>query len=198
MAESSPKKGPKHSASTSSASPLSTPKRRGFLTAAAAVVIGAIVTIFPFAAGMFSFLSPANRAGKAGKEVRIIPLDQLPDDGVPHRYPVIADMTDAWTKYVNEPIGAVYLMRNKGSSEVLALNAICPHAGCFVNYETSKHLFQCPCHTSAFDVAGKRRLDISEVPPRDMDKLECQVKDGEVWVNFMNFKTGREDQSPKA
>jgi menaquinol-cytochrome c reductase iron-sulfur subunit len=193
MAESSPMKGPK-----SSSSPVLAPKRRSFLTAAAAIVIGAIVTIFPFAAGIFSFLAPANRIGTPGKEVRIIPLDQIPDDGVPHRYPVIADLTDAWTKYVNEPIGAVYLLRKKGASEVTALNAICPHAGCFVNYETSKHLYQCPCHTSAFDVEGKRRLDISEVPPRDMDKLQCYVRDGAVWVNFMNFKTGREDQSPKA
>jgi menaquinol-cytochrome c reductase iron-sulfur subunit len=175
-----------------------TPPRRGFLTEAAAVLIGGIVAVFPFAAGLIPFFDPLRRGSGGAKKLRVASLDAVPDDGVPRRFPVIADLVDAWTNYGKEPIGAVYLVRDKGSKKVRALNAICPHAGCMVAFEASKDLFQCPCHTSAFDVEGKRRLDISKVPPRDMDTLTCMVKDGEVWVEFMNFQTGHAEKTPKA
>jgi menaquinol-cytochrome c reductase iron-sulfur subunit len=166
------------------------PQRRGFITEAAAVLVGALVAVFPFAASVMPFLDPMRRSGGGAKNLRIAPLDAVPDDGVPRRFPVVSDLTDAWTNYGQEPIGAVYLVRKKGSDKVLAFNAICPHAGCMVGFEAGKNLFVCPCHTSAFDVEGRRRLDISKVPPRDMDSLECEVRKGEVWVRFCNFQTG--------
>lgn len=188
----------KLSVKLTSTPPPTPPQRRSFITEAAAVLFGGIVAVFPFAVGLVPFLAPMRKTGGGGKEIRVATLEELPDDGAPHRFPVTADLTDAWTKYINEPIGAVYLVREKGANKVQAFNAICPHAGCFVNYEASKHLFQCPCHTSAFDLQGKRRLDISQVPPRDMDSLTCDVRDGMIWVKFMNFQTGRVDQVPKA
>jgi Rieske Fe-S protein len=146
---------------------------------------------------MVSFFAPLRRSGGKAKDLRIAPLDAVPDDGIPRRFPVITDLTDAWTNYGKEPTGAVWLIRDKGSDKVLALNAICPHAGCMVGFEAAKDLFVCPCHTSAFDVHGKRRLDISKVPPRDMDSLDCQVRKGEVWVTFRNFQTGHAQKVPR-
>jgi Rieske Fe-S protein len=174
------------------------PPRRNFLVEAAAVLFGGIVAVFPLAAGIVPFLDPLRRGSGGGQLIRIASLDAVPDDGIPRRFPVIADLTDAWTNYGKEPIGAVYLVREKGAKDVRALNAICPHAGCMVAFEASKDLFQCPCHTSAFDVSGKRRLDISRVPPRDMDTLDCQIKNGEVWVTFQNFQTGHAHKVAKS
>jgi menaquinol-cytochrome c reductase iron-sulfur subunit len=183
---------------TSAKSPAGSPPRRGFLTAALAIVIGGIVGIFPFAAGLAAFFDPLRRSAGGAKKIKITSIEAVPDDGVPRLFPVVADLVDAWTTTPKSRIGAVYLMRKKGSSTVQALNAECPHLGCMVGYTANKQLFQCPCHTSAFDVDGKRRLDISKVPPRNMDGLTCEVKNNEIWVDFQNFYTGLEHQKPKA
>lgn len=177
--------------------PDATP-RRNFLTESSAVVIGGVVAVCPVAIGMVPFFDPLRRGSGGPKEIRVAPLEAVPDDGVPRRFPIITDQVDGWTTIKNEPIGAVYLMREKDSPTVHALNAVCPHAGCFVGYSAAKKLFECPCHTSAFAIDGKRRLDLSQVPPRDMDKLSCEVRDGAVWVKFQNFVTGIEDQKAKA
>jgi menaquinol-cytochrome c reductase iron-sulfur subunit len=178
--------------------PVVPPQRRNFFAEAAAVIIGGFVGLFPFAASLASFFDPLRRSGGGTREIRVTTLASVPDDGVPRSFPIIADQVDAWTTYPSARIGAVYLRRTKGSSEIEALNATCPHAGCFVGYVAAKNLFQCPCHTSAFDVEGKRRLDLSRVPPRDMDKLVAEVRGDEVWVKFQEFRTGIEDQIPKA
>lgn len=177
-----------------------TPPRRNFLTEATAVLLGGIVAVFPFATGLVPFLDPLRRTGSGGKKIRVATLDAVPDDGTPRAFPVIATLVDAWTTTPNEPIGRVYLCRDKGSDKIRALNATCPHAGCGVGFDNEERLFLCPCHTSAFDLEGKRRLDISTVPPRDMDTLECEVdkQTGDVWVTFMNFQTGHEEKIPKA
>lgn len=162
------------------------------------MLFGCLLLVFPFAASLVSFFAPLRRSGGGVRDLRIVSLDAVPDDGVPRRFPVIAKLTDAWTNYGKEPIGSVWLVRDQGTDNVLALNAICPHAGCMVGFVSDKDLFVCPCHTSAFDTHGKRRLDISKVPPRDMDSLVCDVRKGEVWVQFRNFQPGHAQKIPKA
>src|SRR6266511_672927 len=102
-----------------------------------------------------------------GRWIRVARLSDL-KDGEPKRVPVISEVVDAWTKYNKENMGAVWLMKNR--DEVHALSVTCPHLGCGV--EKSNNGFGCPCHTSAFDAAGKR---LSGPSPRDMDSLEARV-----------------------
>src|SRR5437879_327552 len=94
----------------------SQPDRRNFFKEALAVVIGGAVGIVPLLAGVKAFLAPLSGKGEAGAsaEVPLLPvttLDALPADGVPRKFPVLANKTDAWNKYQNVPIGAVYLRR---------------------------------------------------------------------------------------
>jgi menaquinol-cytochrome c reductase iron-sulfur subunit len=56
--------------------------------------------------------------------------------------------------------------------------------------------FLCPCHTSAFDLQGKR---MNQVPPRGMDTLEVakfDPKDPEslIQVKFQRFRTMSEEK----
>lgn len=192
---------PKSPAKTETAASTTPPPeqpRRNFMTEAAAVIIGGLVGIVPLVAGAMTFLDPLRRKSGDGQWIRVATFDSLPDDGVPRFFSVIIDQRDdAWTRYVNEPIGAVFLARNKGEDKITALSATCPHAGCMVAFLTSKGYFQCPCHTSAFKINGERDLEISNVPPRDMDPLEVEVrttKSGvkEIRVKFQKFKTGIE------
>jgi Rieske Fe-S protein len=110
--------------------------------------------------------------------------------------PVVADLTDAWNREANQPIGAVYLRRD--GDKVVCFNAICPHAGCFVAYAADRKVFQCPCHTSSFQLDGTK---IEPSPsPRNMDELavqESKLKDGEVWVQFVNYYPGTEHREEK-
>jgi quinol---cytochrome c reductase iron-sulfur subunit, bacillus type len=173
--------------------------RRGFFAKAAAVVVGGIVAMFPFTAGLAVFFDPLRRTSQRGKLILVTSLDAVPEDGMPRKFPVIADRQDAWNYFPKAPIGAVFLRRESGSREVEALNVICPHAGCFVGFSAGPKEYLCPCHTSAFAIDGEL---ISGPSPRGLDTLACEVReiDGrqEVWVAFENFYTGTADKKAKA
>jgi len=178
--------------------------RRTFFAAAAAVVTGSIALVVPLGAGIASFLTPLFRKSKSS-DVRVALLDQVPDDGMPRYFPVIADRVDAWTRYPAQRIGAVYLVRKPGEVQPLAFTAKCPHAGCFIGYAAGSNVFNCPCHTSSFNLDGTRVRGDSEVSPRDMDPLPVEIRqvttaDGgelaEVWVEFIDFQTGHKERIP--
>jgi nitrite reductase/ring-hydroxylating ferredoxin subunit len=177
------------------------------LVGAAALIIGGIVGLLPFGAGLFVFLDPilkrkAHGGGEEGAEParplrRVASLDALPADGTPIQVPVIADLTDAWNREPNQPIGAVYL-RKVANGGVECFNAICPHAGCFVAYAADRKVFQCPCHTSSFLLDGSRILPSPS--PRDMDPQKVDpehLKEGEVWVEFVNYYPGHAEREAK-
>ena len=171
--------------------------RRRFFKKAAAVVVGGIAGIVPALVGLMVFLDPLrHKAAAVGSAVKVTTLDALPQDGIPRKFAVLADRTDAWNKYLNVPIGAVYLRRTS-DDKVEALNVVCPHAGCFVDYNSDARKFRCPCHNSTFTVDGK--IDSPTSPaPRGLDALQAELRNGEVWVVFQNFKAGQKEKVPVA
>jgi menaquinol-cytochrome c reductase iron-sulfur subunit len=163
--------------------------RRGFLAKAAAVACGGLATLTPLAAGVWTFFDPLRRKGAAATFLPITELSAVPDDGQPRQFAVVSERIDAWTGFAREPIGAVYLRRTKGSQEVEALSATCPHAGCFIELEPNGRSFRCPCHNSSFTLDGG--IVEPSPSPRAMDALPCQVgKNGDVAVKWQNFYTG--------
>ena len=173
------------------------PPRRNFLLEFWAIVTGAIVSLFPVASGLAVLLDPLRKSkGSEGPAlVRVAQLESVPDDGVPRQFPVIKDRKDAWTFSPNERVGAVFLVRQPGSAEVNAFNVVCPHAGCFVGYDASNSVFQCPCHTSMFELDGS--IIKPSPSPRDMDKLETEMQEGWVAVRFVNYIPGKHDKIEK-
>jgi menaquinol-cytochrome c reductase iron-sulfur subunit len=169
--------------------------RRGFLTQTGAIVLGGVAVLVPALSGLAVFLDPLGRRSKASKFIRVATLDSLPDDGVPRQFPVITEHIDAWNRSL-EPIGAVYVRRNKGEATAQCWTATCPHAGCFVNYDGATNTFKCPCHNSTFQADGQM---IEPSPsPRAMDTLECKIQGDEVLVKFQSFYTGTSDKVAKA
>jgi quinol---cytochrome c reductase iron-sulfur subunit, bacillus type len=186
-------------------SPLAEPQRgdrRSFLTAGAALVIGGIVAVFPFAAGLGVLFDPLLRkrkgAGAAGgdqaiKFVRVGPLDVLPADGAPHQFALTDDVVDAWTRSPAQRVGTAFLTRTDGANgpKVTALSSVCPHLGCAVDFNQKAGDFECPCHASAFAKDGARLFGPSL---RGLDPLEVKlVKNGdetEIWVENARFRTG--------
>ncbi len=174
--------------------------RRGFVTRLMAVLCGGIAGAVPFLSGLVVILDPLRRKASGQGFLRVTTLDSVPDDGISRYFPVVTDRTDAWNRYLDEPIGAVFLRREPGSTELQCLNAICPHAGCFVEFNIPGNQFQCPCHDSRFEPSGARLNPEACPSPRDLDTLEVdpeRLKAGEVWVNFKNFLTATPDKVEK-
>jgi len=168
--------------------------RRNFCKGAAAVVIGGAAACAPVGAGLAALLNPLRgRVDEAGF-VRVAPLEAAPDDNVPRRFTVYADHVDAWNKVPNQAVGAVYLRRD-AKGEIEALNAVCPHAGGFVDYLASEHCFLCPVHKSRFKLDGAV-ADSKSPAPRPMDTLAVEVRDGAIWVRFENFRAGVAQKIP--
>ncbi len=171
-------------------------QRRGFLTSCMAGGLGAAVGLAPLGIGAYAALDPLKTPDPKKippKWIKVAALADVPADGVPRRFQVIADQWDVWTFTPQQPIGSVYLVRNEGEDAPRAFNTTCPHAGCAIEYRGQE--FKCPCHNSTFKVSGEM---IQPSPsPRTMDTLNCETRDGEVWVEYKDFYTGKAEKKPK-
>lgn len=185
----------------------SVPPRRSFLTRATAVVAGAVVAIFPFAAGWGVLFHPLRRrrtAGNPGSEderrfISVCPLDALPADGLPRLFPVVTDVADAWSRTPGQRIGSVFLMRidQGGRSNVTCFTSACPHLGCAVDWHTDPGQYECPCHESAFAKDGQKLFGPSL---RGLDPLEVKIAEqngrSDVLVAFARFRAGVAERIP--
>ena len=168
-------------------------ERRGFIKFLC-FVIGGIVSAVPFGAGIWAYINPLTREKGVDGDgfLKITSLDAIPDDGTPAKFSVIADKEDAWNKFKNISVGAIYLRKEAG--KVKALHTVCPHLGCFIDYRSSKSDFFCPCHNSNFKLDGSI---VSGVSPRPMDPLKIEIRNKvEVWVKFQNFQPGHDHPIP--
>jgi len=171
--------------------------RRGFLAKFLALGLGIVALAVPTLSAMAAFLNPWRQKSPSGNWIRVASTTALPDDGSPQRCPVISDRSDAWNRYPDEAIGAVFLCRGK-DKEILALQSICPHNSGCVSYDPEKKNFYCPSHGALFDLQGVR-LDQKSISPRDLDPLEVEIRNGtEVWVKFEKFQDGTSQRNPKA
>ena len=221
--------------STSSTKPTPTvagtpTQRRSFLRHGLAAVFAGILATGPVAAVLAFLFDPLlrRRASGAiaatsdpavgGPMVFVTELSSLPGDGTPIRYPISQDLVDAWNRESDQPVGAIFLRRT--GDHVEALNAICPHAGCFVKFTAVAQEFLCPCHDSAFSLDGQRIESPGHInpSPRALDPLQVvrRVSDGhgggrvlkddepapdghpvEIHVRFVNFRTGTAERIVK-
>ena len=171
------------------------PARRNFIKKTCAVFVGAVTGLVPAISGLIVFLDPLRRKSQDGDAVLVASLSSLPADGVPRKFSVIASHTDAWNRMPHVPVGAVYL-RRIGDEQVQAFNVICPHAGCFVDYDLSNKSYHCPCHNSSFALDG-RIADPKSPSPRGLDELDVDIRNGnEIWVKFQNFRAGDKEKIP--
>jgi cytochrome b6-f complex iron-sulfur subunit len=67
----------------------------------------------------------------------------------------------------------------KDKNVIHAINALCTHQQCLVNWEKEKSVFICPCHGSIFAPDGK----YLEGPAKSaLQTFPTKLKDGDVWV----------------
>ncbi|MGH9338126.1 MAG: ubiquinol-cytochrome c reductase iron-sulfur subunit [Acidobacteriota bacterium] len=165
-------------------------ERRDLLKKVASLLIGAISLFIPLGAGTKFLLDPLRRKSPEQGFIRVTSVDSLPM-GMPRRFTVEGKRTDAWNTYEDEPIGSVYLIRR--ADKVDAFQVICPHAGCFVNYETTKRRFLCPCHGSSFRLDGSV-AEAASPAPRGLDELDVEVQGNDVYVRYQKFQQGTKEK----
>jgi cytochrome b6-f complex iron-sulfur subunit len=91
------------------------------------------------------------------------------------------------------PEGKFYLARLDDGG-FLALSRSCTHLGCTVPWNPDEKRFVCPCHASAFSIAG----EVSSPPaPRPLDYYAVRIENGVVKVDLRkplrrrSFATGQ-------
>jgi len=169
-------------------------RRRKFLKYCTGILssLYAIVLAVPALGFLFSTL----KRGQQKKEAyKLAKLNEL-EPGVPHRYTIIDQRDDAWTKYPSGPIGSVWISKSKDET-VTAFSSTCPHLGCIVDYVPGDEVYFCPCHAATFQANGSM---VSGPQPRGMDQLKTSIKTyrGEKWVvvEFQKFETGITEKEP--
>jgi quinol---cytochrome c reductase iron-sulfur subunit, bacillus type len=106
----------------------------------------------------------------------------------PVRKTITFTQRDGWREVVSAQ--SVYVSRND-KGELAVLSAICPHLGCSVSWQASSDKFVCPCHGGEFKADGQH---VFGPPPRAMDQLPTQLKDGKLQVHFEYFRSNVPNQ----
>ena len=105
--------------------------------------------------------------------VNVAKAEELPADVMAHvRYSVTR--RDGWMTRNDERILYVRL-----GATPYVLSARCSHLGCNVKWVESENIFKCPCHAGVFDSDGKV---VSGPPPHDMEQLDAEIRDGDVYA----------------
>ncbi|GAC1659423.1 MAG: hypothetical protein NVS9B12_12570 [Vulcanimicrobiaceae bacterium] len=68
---------------------------------------------------------------------------------------------------------------------------ICPHLGCYYNYDAAQNKFLCPCHGSVYTFEGAH---ISGPAPRGLDPLPLQEKSGRAEVMWIRYQDSTPDR----
>jgi cytochrome b6-f complex iron-sulfur subunit len=79
--------------------------------------------------------------------------------------------------FAKEPIVAVRDPKDK--NVIHAVNALCTHQGCLVNWHKDKQVFLCPCHGSSFAADGKY---LQGPTNKDLQTFPAKIEGSSVWV----------------
>jgi len=153
------------------------------------VLLSSLLTLLIVVPGVAFFLDPLSRGSKKGRPHRLLKLTDL-EVGVPRKVVITDRRVDAWTRYPEGPIGAVWLVRREDDT-IEAFSTICPHLGCPVDYVPAEKGYHCPCHEAHYAADGGI---VSGPQRRGLDRLDVTIeKSGsDRWVSvvYQRFETG--------
>ena len=91
--------------------------------------------------------------------------------------------------YPNETDPAILIRTNDGN--YYAYGQKCTHLSCPVYYSKQSQHIECPCHEAGFE--AKTGNVLYGPPPRPLDQIAVEVKEGEVWA--VGRKVGGHNES---
>lgn len=72
-------------------------------------------------------------------------------------------------------------------NKATVFSPICPHLGCYYNWNGSADKFMCPCHGSIFSITGNV---LGGPAPRPLDTLPHKIEKGRLYVKWERFVVG--------
>jgi menaquinol-cytochrome c reductase iron-sulfur subunit len=161
--------------------------RRSFFASLLGACAGLIVTVI--GTPMLRYiLYPVQAGGKSSKWTAVGDASEFDQIAGPVTKTIALTQRDGWREVVSQQ--SVFVNRS-AEGKLQVLSPICPHLGCSVGWHENQNKFICPCHGGQFGPDGSR---ISGPPPRGLDKLEAQVKDGKLEVQFQYFRSNVPDR----
>jgi Rieske Fe-S protein len=159
--------------------------RRQFLGYAMAGMAGAITLAYAVPIGGYIILPSL---GKAEDEWSLVGDANAiaSDEPVSVNFSLMARV--GWEeKKVEHDIWVV----KRPDDSITAYSPTCPHLGCGYRWNPSSKRFECPCHSSTFDIDGKVQ---GGPAPRGLDELPSKVEDGKLYVIFKKYRLGITDR----
>ena len=109
--------------------------------------------------------------------------DELPVDE-PKALDYTLTVKDGWQEsHTTKGVWAV----KQSNGHVTVYSPICPHLGCGFRWDGQDRLFKCPCHGSKFDSEGTVKAGPA---PRPLDTLPSKIENGNLLVQYQEFKSG--------
>lgn len=96
---------------------------------------------------------------------------------------LVADLDKKGFLLNKEVAGGPVLVVRDGSdaSKLVAVNPVCPHNQCVVDWKGDRKSFECPCHGAKFAIDGKPTQGPANKP---LPTYEAAIKGGAVMVKF--------------
>lgn len=156
--------------------------RRTFL-AAGTGLIGAFIGLTVGIPIVAYVVAPSLRKGAAAAWTPLGSLTDFKADE-PTRVEFTMTKRDGWVERSEKK--AVWVVAH-GGGDVTVFNPRCTHLGCAVDWKPDAKEFQSPCHGGRFALNGKV---LGGPPPRPLDTLEARVEQGQLSVQYRDFKLG--------
>lgn len=135
-----------------------------------------------------SFVGPAFRTMKTNW-IKVAEVGTLPT-GQPISLKAADVQVDA---YVRESvIRHLWAVKNT-EGEITIFSPICPHLGCHYDWNPTSGHFECPCHGSVYAPDG---TVLGGPAPRRLDTLPTKIENGELYVEWKQFKSGTPEKIP--
>ena len=128
------------------------------------------------------------REGAIDEWVAVGPVAELPADNIVMKRVSVTEHGLVSDK----PVEKVIWLRRK-PDDIEVLSGACPHNNCTANWIPERTVFDCRCHNSVFDPAGKV---LSGPSPRALDALEHKVEGGVLHVRYQKFEKGTPEKEP--
>lgn len=152
----------------------------GYITGAIVAFIGALIAV-PVVG---SFVSPALKKTASSTWEKLGPVGKFVI-GEPKIAGISLVKQDGWVE--RRAPRLVWVIRTS-DRDFKVYNAQCTHLGCVVDWDSQTSAFVSPCHGGVFAKDDGKVL--AGPPPRALDTLEHKIEEGELVVNYRDFRMG--------
>lgn len=164
--------------------------RRSFLSSLIGVMGGAMGLLVGVPV-IGSLISPALKKAEESSWVNLGPVASFPPNK-PRLVPITLIRKDGW---VTEPVLKSVWVVTREDGGTTVFNPRCTHLGCAVDWREGSdgEAFYSPCHGGIFSIEGAL---LKGPPPRSLDTLEYEVRDGDLYCRYQDFRVGIPEKVP--